>query len=55
MQDTAPVAPAENAKRHPFKGMARTDDFYLLGIAIQMMAVVGSLSSDSSTTLTTDC
>jgi len=44
MQFAAAMAPAQYVKRQPRKGMARTRDGYLIGIAIEMVAVVvGSL------------
>jgi hypothetical protein len=40
------MAPAEHIERQPLKGMTRTNDLYLVRIAIEMIvAVVGSLSS----------
>jgi hypothetical protein len=46
MKLAASVAPAEYIERRSLKRMARTNDGYLIGIAIKMMAaVVGSLSS----------
>jgi hypothetical protein len=43
------MAPAEHFERRPLKGMAGSNEGYLIGIAIEMMAVVGSLSSGPST------
>jgi hypothetical protein len=49
MKLAASVAPAEYIERRSLKRMARTNDGYLIGIAIKMMAaVVGSLSSGLS-------
>jgi len=49
MKLAASMAPAEYIERRSLKGMARTNDLYLVGIAIEMMAaVVGSLSSGPS-------
>jgi hypothetical protein len=49
----ASMAPAEYIERRPLKRMARPNDGYLIGIAIEMMAaVVGSLSCGLSTTST---
>jgi hypothetical protein len=43
------MAPAEYIELQSLKGMARTNDLYLVGIAIEMtVAVVGSLSSGLS-------
>ena len=53
VQLPATMAPAEHFERRPLKGMARPDDGYLIGIAIEMMAVVGSLSSGLSIPSTT--
>jgi hypothetical protein len=54
MKLAASVAPPEYIERRSLKGMARPNDGYLIGIAIQMMAaVVGSLSNGLSTGLTT--
>jgi hypothetical protein len=51
MKLAASVAPAEYIERRSLKGMARTNDGYPIGIAIQMMAaVVGSLSNGLSIT-----
>jgi hypothetical protein len=53
MQLAASMAPAKYIKRRSLKGMARSNDGYLLRIAIEMMAaVVGSLSSGLLITLT---
>lgn len=49
MQLAASMAPAEYIKRRSLKRVAWTNDLYLVGIAIEMMAVVGSLSSGPST------
>jgi hypothetical protein len=49
MQLAASMTPAEYIERRSLKGMTRTDNGYLVGIAIEMMAaVVGSLSSGPS-------
>jgi hypothetical protein len=49
MQLAAAVAPAQHRERRSLKGMARTNDRHLVGIAIEMVAaVVGSLSSGPS-------
>jgi hypothetical protein len=47
MKLAAPVNPAQHIQRQPLKGMALTNDGYLLGISSEVM-VVGSLSSGSS-------
>jgi hypothetical protein len=45
------MTPAKHIKRRSFKGMARPNDGYLIGKAVEMMsAVVGSLSSSLLTT-----
>jgi hypothetical protein len=45
----ASMAPAQEIERRSLKGMAWPNDGYLIGIAIEMMAVVvGSLSSGLS-------
>ena len=50
MKLAASMAPAEYIERRSLKRMARPNDGYLIGIAIEMMAaVVGSLSSGLST------
>jgi len=52
MKRAASMAPAEYIQRRPLKRMVRPNDGYLIGIAIEMMAlVVGSLSCDLSTML----
>jgi hypothetical protein len=48
VQLAAAVNPAEHFERRPLKRVARSNDGYLIGIAIEMMAVVGSLSSGLS-------
>ena len=46
----ASMTPAKHTKRRSLKGMARPNDGYLIGKAVEMMsAVVGSLSSSLST------
>jgi hypothetical protein len=52
MQLATPMAPAQHLERLPLKGMALTNDRYLVR---EFVAVVGSLSSGSSTGLTTTC
>jgi hypothetical protein len=50
MKFAASMTPAKHIKRRSFKGMARPNDGYLIGKAVEMMsAVVGSLSSSLST------
>ena len=53
MKLAASVSPAQHIQRPPLEGMALTNDRYLLGISSEVV-VVGSLSSGSSTTLTTN-
>ena len=49
MKLVAAIAPTKYIERRPLKGMARPNDGYLIGIAIEMtIAVVGSLSSGLS-------
>src|SRR5512135_1096928 len=51
MKLAASMAPAEYIERRSLKRMARPNDGYLIGIAIEMMAaVVGSLSCGLSIT-----
>jgi len=46
MKLVAPMAPTQYIEGRSLKGMARPNDGYLIGIAIEMTgAVVGSLSS----------
>jgi hypothetical protein len=46
MKLVAAIAPTKYIERRSLKGMARPNDSYLIGIAIEMTAaVVGSLSS----------
>jgi hypothetical protein len=52
MQLAAPVAPAQHLKRQPFEGMARANDRYVFGEAVE---VVGSLSSGLSIASITMC
>jgi hypothetical protein len=50
LQLATAVAPAQHSQRRSLKRMASTDDRYLIGIAIEVTAVVvGSLSSGLST------
>jgi len=44
VQFAVAMAPTQHVERHTFKGMALTDDLYLVGIVVE----VGSLSSDLS-------
>jgi len=45
MKFATSMTPAKHIKRRSLKGMARPNDGYLIGIAVEMMsAVVGSLS-----------
>jgi hypothetical protein len=54
MKRAASMAPAEYIQRRSLKRMVRPNDGYLIGIAIEMMAlVVGSLSCDLSAVSTT--
>ena len=54
MKFAASMTPAKHIKRRSLKGMARSNDGYLIGIVVEMMsAVVGSLSSSLSTGSTT--
>jgi hypothetical protein len=53
MQLAASMAPAEYIKRRTLKRVAWTNDCYVVGIAIEMVAVVGSLSSGLSITFDT--
>jgi hypothetical protein len=57
MKFAASMTPAKHIKRRSFKGMARPNDGYLIGKAVEMMsAVVGSLSSSLLTMFgTTGC
>ena len=56
MKLAASMAPAKYIERRSLKRMARPNDNYLFGIAIEMMvAVVGSLSSGLSTILIMPC
>src|SRR5215471_9967817 len=56
MKFAASMTPAKHIKRRSLKGMARPNDGYLIGKAVEMMsAVVGSLSSSLLTTSTTRC
>jgi len=49
MKFATSMTPAKHIKRRSLKGMARPNDGYLIGIAVEMMsAVVGSLSSSLS-------
>ena len=49
MKHAASMAPAEYIQRRSLKRMVRPNDGYMIGIAIEMMAlVVGSLSCDLS-------
>jgi len=49
MKFAASMTPAKHIKRRSLKGMARSNDGYLIGIVVEMMsAVVGSLSSSLS-------
>ena len=46
MKLVAAIAPTKYIERRSLKGMARANDGYLIGIAIEMtIAAVGSLSS----------
>ena len=47
------VRPAQHIQRHPFEGMTRTNNRYLLGISSKVE--VGSLSSGSLTACSTTC
>jgi len=50
MKLVAAIAPTKYIERRSLKGMARANDGYLIGIAIEMtIAAVGSLSSGLST------
>src|SRR6478752_9291707 len=52
MKFAASMTPAKHIKRRSLKGMARPNDGYLIGKAVEMMsAVVGSLSSSLWTPL----
>jgi hypothetical protein len=57
MKLAASMAPAEDIERRSLKGMTWPNDGYLIGIAIEMMAVVvGSLSSGLLTiSITASC
>ncbi len=53
MQIAASMAPAKYIERRSLKRVARTNDCYLAGITVEMVAVVGSLSSGLSAWSTT--
>ena len=57
MKLVAAIAPTKYIERRSLKGMARANDGYLIGIAIEMtIAAVGSLSSGLSIrSRTTNC
>jgi hypothetical protein len=55
MKLTAPVAPTKYLERRSREGMARANNGYLIGVAVEMTgAVVGSLSGGLSTTSRTN-